>query len=55
MNKPRRTTPRKKARVPREIEAMLNRAQRRQQQELLQRLAQRDIHPDPEADGAYKP
>lgn len=53
--KARRNAPRKKTRVPREIEAMLNRAQRRQQQETLQRLAKRDIYPEPEADTEYRP
>ncbi len=53
--KPRRDAPRKKARVPREIEATLKRDQRRQQAELQQRLASRNIYPDPEADTEYRP
>lgn len=53
--KPRRSTARKQAKVPREIEAALKRDQRRQAQELLQRLASRNIYPDPEADSEYRP
>lgn len=53
--KPRRNTPRKQAKAPREIDAKLKRDQRRQAQELQQRLASRNIYPDPEADTEYRP
>lgn len=51
--KPRRTAPAK--RPPREIEAKRNRAQRRQQAELLGRYERRPIYPEPEADECYRP
>lgn len=51
--KPRRIAPAK--RPARAVDVKRNRAQRRQQAEILERVAKRDIYPEPESDERYLP
>lgn len=53
--KPRRTAPRKKARLVRNIEATLNRTRRREAAELAERYARRPVYPAPDDEGRYTP
>lgn len=55
--KPRRTAPRKKTRLARHIEQTINRARRREADELADRYARRpQPYPPPEDDtGRYRP